>query len=85
MATRVAVEEGLTNVVQALRDKGFEVTKITNGTMANVDAAVVTGLSNNVNGVADTQGNKFPVIEANGMTAQEIVNTIAARLEQIRS
>lgn len=85
MATRVAVEDGLTNVAQALKDKGFEVTKFTNGTMTNVDAAVVTGMSNNFMGVADTQGNKFPVIEANGMTAQEVVNTIAARLEQIRS
>jgi galactitol-specific phosphotransferase system IIB component len=85
MARRIAVEDGLTNVVQALRDKGYDVSKMVNGTMSNVDAAVITGMSNNFMGIADTNGNKFPIIVANGMTAQEIVSTIEARLEQIRS
>lgn len=79
MAKRVAVEDGLTNVEQALRKSGFQVTKMTGGTMSNVDACVVTGMSNDFMGFEDTNGNKFPVIEAAGLTAEEIVSTIQAR------
>lgn len=79
MAIRVAVEEGLDNVKQALRQEGFEVTKLMDGTMRNVDAAVITGMSNNFLGIHDTQGNKFPVIEAAGMTAKEIVEQVRTR------
>jgi hypothetical protein len=79
VAKRIAVEDGLTPVAQALRDAGFQVTKLTQGTMANVDAAVVTGMSNNFLGVADTRGNQFPVIEAHGMTAREVVEAVRAR------
>jgi hypothetical protein len=80
MRGRIAVEGGLSNVEQALRKEGFEVTKLTQGTMANVDAAVITGMSNNVLGIHDTHGNKFPVIEAAGMTAQEVVNLVQNRI-----
>lgn len=76
---RVAVEDGLTQVKQALRQEGFEITKLTPGTMATVDAAVVTGMSDNFMGIADTNGNKFPVIEAAGKTANEIVQQIKDR------
>ncbi|HEY3363741.1 MAG TPA: YkuS family protein [Symbiobacteriaceae bacterium] len=83
MARRIAVEDGLDNVREALRHEGFEVTKITQGTMANVDAAVITGMSNNFLGVHDTDGNKFPVIEASGMSARDVVDQIQSRLAQI--
>lgn len=79
MAMRVAVEDGLDNVKQALRAQGFEITKLTPGTMAGVDACVVTGMSNNFMGVEDTNGNKFPVIDAAGKTANEIVQQIQER------
>lgn len=78
-ARRVAVEDGLENVEQALRQQGIEVTKFTGGTQNNVDAAVITGMSNNFMGYADTHGNKFPIVEANGLTAQEVVNTLQER------
>jgi len=79
MALRVAVEDGLDNVERALRDHGFEVAKLTTGTMTRVDAAVITGMSNNFLGAHDTRGNKFPVIEAAGMTAEEIVRMVKSR------
>lgn len=82
MARRVAVQDGLENVKQALQKQGIEVTKLVNGTMNNVDAAVVTGMSENMLGIADTN-NKFPVVEANGMTAQEIVNTLQTRWSRL--
>lgn len=83
MARRIAVEEGLTNVEQALAAQGFQVTKMTSGTMNQADAVVVTGLSSNALGIHDTQGNIMPVIDAEGMTAEEIVRQVADRLESV--
>lgn len=80
MARRIAVEEGLANVEQALAAHGFEVTKMTSGTGNHVDAVVVTGLSANMLGVHDTQGNTMPVIRAEGMTADEVVHEVSHRL-----
>ncbi|HLN64879.1 MAG TPA: YkuS family protein [Symbiobacteriaceae bacterium] len=84
MPKRVAVEDGLTDVKQALRDKGFEIAKLSNGTMTNIDACVVTGMSDNFMGIEDTSGNKFPVIRAAGMTAEEIVDLIQNRITEGR-
>lgn len=72
---RVAVEEGLKNVWQALEREGITVTKLTEG-MRDIDAAVVTGLSSNVMGVHETNGNRYPVIEAAGRTAEEILSLL---------
>lgn len=77
---RVAVEDGLEQVKQALRQEGFEITKFTPGTMASqIDAAVVTGMSNNFMGIEDTNGNKFPVIDAAGKTVNEIIQQVKDR------
>lgn len=85
MARRIAVEEGLSNVREALQAGGFEVTKMTSGTMNQADAVVVTGLSSNALGIHDTQGNKIPVIQAEGLTADEVVRQISQRLEAINA
>lgn len=77
----IAVEDGLDQVERALRQEGFEITKLTPGAMpARVDAAVVTGMSNNFMGIHDTNGNKFPVVDAAGKTADEIVRQIRDRM-----
>lgn len=83
MARRIAVQEGLTPVEDALRARGFQVTKFTNGTMQNVDGAVVTGMSNNFMGFADTNGNKFPIVEANGLSANEVVDSLETRFARL--
>ncbi|HYF78880.1 MAG TPA: YkuS family protein [Symbiobacteriaceae bacterium] len=83
MARRIAVEDGLKNVEQELRSRGFQVTKFTNGTMTNVDGAVVTGMANNVMGIADTNGNKFPIVEANGLTAIEVADSLETRFSRL--
>lgn len=79
MARRIAVEGGLSDVEAELKSQGYQVTKFTNGTMTNVDGAVVTGMSNNFMGIADTNGNKFPIVTASGMTAKEIVTSLEER------
>lgn len=76
----VAVEDGLDQVKQALRQEGFEITKLTPGTMSpRIDAAVVTGMSNDFMGVNDTNGNQFPVINAAGKTTDEVVRQLRDR------
>ncbi|MFZ5814924.1 MAG: YkuS family protein [Bacillota bacterium] len=76
----IAVEDGLDQVERALRQEGFEITKLTPGAMsAKVDAAVVTGMSDNFMGIHDTNGNKFPVIDASGKTADEVVRQVRDR------
>lgn len=85
MTRRIAVQDGLDNVRQALRASGFEITKLTEGTMSNVDGAVVTGMSINFLGDSDTQGNKFPVINAEGKTAQEIINSLQTHFDRLQA
>jgi hypothetical protein len=79
VSKRVAVQDGLDQVERALRKEGFEVTKLLPGTMANVDAAVISGMSRDFLGIQETQGNRFPVIDASGRTAEEIVQQIRSR------
>lgn len=76
---RVAVEDGLDNVKHALRQEGYQIVKLSPGTMDGVGAAVVTGMSNNFMGIHDTNGNRFPVIDASGMTADEVVRQVKER------
>ena len=75
----IAVEDGLDPVEKALKDAGFRVTRLANGMHPDLSAAVVTGLSHNVMGLADTGGNRFPIINASGMTPEEIVSQVQAR------
>ncbi len=76
---RIAVEDGLENVKQALRAEGYKITKLSPGKMEGVGAAVVTGMSNNFMGIHDTNGNRFPVIDATGKTVDEVVRQVRER------
>jgi hypothetical protein len=76
---RIAVQEGLENLKHALKQEGFEIAPLTSGSMQNVAAAVVTGMSNNFMGIHDTDGNKFPVIQAAGKTTEEIIQQVRNR------
>lgn len=44
------------------------------------DCCVVTGLDNNVQGIADTV-TQAPVITASGMTAEEICSEVESRIQ----
>lgn len=77
---KVGVEQSLTNVEQALRDKGYEVVTLKQESDAqNCDCCVITGLDSNVMGMTDTS-TKVPVIEANGMTADEVCHEVESRI-----
>jgi len=76
---RIAVEDGLSNVKEALRAEGYKVTSLAPGQMQGVGAVVVTGLSSNFMGIHDTNGNQFPVIDASGKTVDEVIRQVKER------
>ncbi|WP_102347099.1 YkuS family protein [Bacillus sp. Marseille-P3661] len=82
MAKRVGVEQSLSDVQAALQEKGYDVVQLKNENDANgCDCCVVTGLDSNVMGIANTviEG---PVIEANGLTADQICQEVESRINR---
>lgn len=78
---KIGVEGSLTQVQQALQEKGHQVIQLkSESDAAGCDCCVVTGLDSNVMGIANTvmQG---PVIEANGLTADEVCQHVESRLK----
>ncbi len=77
---KIGVEQSLTNIQQALRDKGYDVVELKQESDAqNCDCCVVTGLDSNVMGMQDT-ATKGSVIDANGMSADEVCQAVESRL-----
>jgi hypothetical protein len=78
---KIGVEESLSDIQQALREKGHDVVQLRQESDAqNCDCCVVTGLDSNVMGMQDTF-TKGSVIEANGMTADEVCQQVESRLQ----
>jgi hypothetical protein len=78
---KIGVEESLTNIQQALREKGYDVVEIKQESDAqNCDCCVVTGLDINMMGMHDTV-TKGSVIDANGMSADEVCQQVESRLQ----
>lgn len=75
---KVAVDDGLeSGLKEALKREGYEVVSPYRG--QNVDAFIVTGMSNNFMGMHDIK-DRAPVIDASGKSPEEIVK----RLRQLR-
>ncbi|MEI5908960.1 YkuS family protein [Bacillus spongiae] len=77
---KIGVEQSLTNVMDALRQQGHQVVELNQSTdAASCDCCVVTGLDSNVMGIqsATTKGS---VIEASGLSADEICQQVDSRL-----
>ncbi|MGE8206425.1 YkuS family protein [Heyndrickxia sp. NPDC080065] len=77
---KIGVEQSLTNVSQALKEKGYDVVELKNETDAQgCDCCVVTGGDNNVMGIQDIiiEGS---VIDASGMSADEVCNEVESKL-----
>lgn len=77
---KIAVQEGLRPVQEYLEDKGYEVESVDFDTFSkaqneNYDAIVVTGMNNDFLGMQDT-ATSAPVIDATGMTPEEICEQI---------
>ncbi|MDR7075483.1 glutamine amidotransferase PdxT [Neobacillus niacini] len=77
---KIGVEGSLTDVQEALREKGHDVIELKQESDAqNCDCCVVTGLDSNVMGMQDTL-TKGSVIEAHGMSADEVCQQVESRL-----
>jgi hypothetical protein len=79
---KIGVEQSLTNVQQALREKGYEVVELKQEEDAKgCDCCVVTGLDTNVMGMSGiiTYGS---VIDANGLSADEVCRQVEERIQQ---
>ncbi|HEY4554745.1 MAG TPA: YkuS family protein [Bacillaceae bacterium] len=78
---KIGVEESLTNVHQALKEKGYDVITIRNEADArNCDCCVVTGIDSNMMGI-QTVTMEGSVIEASGMTADEVCEAVESRFQ----
>jgi len=75
----IAVEDCLTPVAQALRDRGYAVTAFDKGRLGQVDAVVVSGQDETFMGISTVQ-TRAPVISAEGRSAEEVVREVERRL-----
>ncbi|WP_449622375.1 YkuS family protein [Robertmurraya sp. Marseille-Q9965] len=77
---KIGVEDSLTNVQEALRQKGHDVVQLSQESDARgCDCCVVTGIDSNVMGMHDTTI-AGPVIEANGLSADEVCQKVEQNL-----
>ena len=70
---RIAVEPALSQVKSLLEEEGYEVMGMEQ--FQNADCVVINGGDANLMGMQDTL-TKAPVIDANGMTAQQVLDRI---------
>ncbi|HAA89692.1 MAG: Uncharacterized protein XD63_0405 [Thermoanaerobacterales bacterium 50_218] len=75
----VAVEEGLSQISRALRDAGYEVTKLKPEELKKARAIVVSGIDTDVLQFQDVT-TEAPVISAEGRTAEEVVEEVKRRI-----
>ena len=80
---KIAVENSLTNVKQALHEKGHEVVPLAEN-MEACDCCVISGKDQNMMGIAD-RATRASVINANGMTAEQVAERVEQSLQQARA
>ncbi len=77
---KIGVEQSLTNIQQALREKGYDVVELRQETDAKgCSCCVVTGLDSNVMGI-ETITSNGSVIEASGLSADEVCKQVEQRI-----
>lgn len=82
---KIAVQEGLDRVKNYLAEKGYAVETIgfnaaTKAQDSDYRAIVLTGLSKDFMGISDTV-TRVPVIDATGMTEEEIFKRVEKELQ----
>ncbi len=82
----IAVQEGLTPIVNYLVESGYKVSQFNARQKANkdfldgFDAVVMTGMDDNFMGIQTTNNNR-PFIEARGMTPEDVKTAIEQRIQ----
>lgn len=74
---KIAVENGLSDVKNALQSGGHEVVSMDN--LENCACCVISGQDKNVMGMGNT-ATKVSVINAQGLTANEVLEQVNSRL-----
>lgn len=83
----IAVEKGLSNVVDYLSREGYTVEILSESidnntsTLGRYDAIITADYNTDMLGIADTE-TKVPVINASGLTPEEIKNMIDQRAKK---
>lgn len=77
---KIAVEDGLSHIEDALRDEGYQVVD-PEVSGSNVDAYVITGMDENLMGMTDTMTTGV-VIDASGLDANEVLFELERRLQR---
>lgn len=73
----IAVEDGLSNIKDALVQSGYKV--VSPGYGGKIDATIVTGMDDNFMGMQDIK-DKYIVIDASGKTADQVIHELRSRL-----
>jgi len=78
---RIGVEQSLSNVKDALMEKGYNVVDLKNEEDAkNCDMAVISGQDKDVMGIADVV-TENSVINAQGVSAEEVCDMVNERIQ----
>lgn len=72
---RVAIEDGLENVWQAVQKRGWEPVRYLAGDPVSCDAIVLTGMDDDLMG-DETTVTRAPIIAAHGLSADEVVRRL---------
>lgn len=79
---KIGVEQSLTNVQAALREKGYDIVELKQESdTQGLDCCVITGLDKDVLGMEDT-AIKGSVIDAHGLSADEICQQVDEKMNQ---
>jgi hypothetical protein len=77
---KIAVENTLTNVKQALESSGHQVVGMDLQSIQNCDCCVISGQDKNMLGIAET-ATKAAVINAQGLSADEVLEQVNQRVQ----
>lgn len=81
MSKKIGIEQSLSDVEAALKEKGYEVvTMKTEDDAKGCDCCVVTGLDTDMLGISDRMTGAS-VIQATGLTADEICQQVEQKLQ----
>lgn len=78
---KIGVEQSLTNVSEALKDRGYNVVTLKEESDAkNCDVCVITGQDENVMGMQNivTEGS---ILNASGLSAEEVCQEVENRIQ----
>lgn len=77
---KIAIEESLSDVKNALQNAGHEVTALDQSNASSCDCCVISGMDKNLLGMAETS-TKSAVINADGQTPEQVLQEVNQRLQ----